>query len=132
MLVRSIGGLSTSSSANSGTVGSARPLVTLIVEWTIGSPNSFAIFAVETMFHPRNPHILYLGSYKGVFKSTNGGKNWGERSDGLAGQPWTEAIAIDPSSPRTIYAGGHGGVFKSVDGGGHWRRASPFVVPDPA
>jgi len=60
MLVRSIGGLSTSSSANSGTVGSASPLVTLIVEWTIGSPNSFAIFAVETMFCSRRSRSIEL------------------------------------------------------------------------
>ncbi|HEY6605512.1 MAG TPA: hypothetical protein VIZ44_04140 [Gaiellaceae bacterium] len=50
VLVRSTGGLSSSSSASSGTVGCPRPVATLIVEWTIGTPNSFAIFTVETMF----------------------------------------------------------------------------------
>ena len=49
-VVRSIGGLSSSSSASSGTVGSWRPDATFTVEWTIGTPNAFAVFTVETMF----------------------------------------------------------------------------------
>ena len=50
VVVRSIGGLSSSSSASSGTVGCPRPVATLIVEWTIGRSNAFAVFTVETMF----------------------------------------------------------------------------------
>jgi hypothetical protein len=50
VVVRSIGGLSSSSSASSGTVGCPRPVATLIVEWTIGTPKAFAVFTVETMF----------------------------------------------------------------------------------
>ena len=60
MLVRSIGGSSASTSASSGTVGSASPLATLIVEWTIDNPNSFAIFAVETMFSNRRSRSIEL------------------------------------------------------------------------
>ena len=47
-LVRSIGGLSSSSSASSGTVGCRWPEATLIVEWMIGSPNVLAILTVDT------------------------------------------------------------------------------------
>jgi hypothetical protein len=49
-VVRSSGGLSSSSSASSGTVGCCWPEATLTVEWTIGSPNALAVFTVETMF----------------------------------------------------------------------------------
>jgi hypothetical protein len=49
-LVRSIGGSSSSSSASSGTVGCCRPDATFTVEWTIGTPNAFAVFTVDTMF----------------------------------------------------------------------------------
>jgi hypothetical protein len=49
-LVRSIGGVSSSSSASSGTVGCCWPDATLTVEWTIGSPNALAVLTVETMF----------------------------------------------------------------------------------
>jgi hypothetical protein len=50
VVVLSIGGLSSSSSASSGTVASPRPVATLIVEWTIGRSNAFAVLTVETMF----------------------------------------------------------------------------------
>src|SRR5205807_9627387 len=49
-VVRSSGGLSSSSSANSGTVGCCWPDATLTVEWTIGTPNALAVLTVETMF----------------------------------------------------------------------------------
>src|SRR5450631_3276175 len=49
-LVRSISGLSSTSSASSGTVDCCWPDATLTVEWTIGSPNALAALTVETMF----------------------------------------------------------------------------------
>ena len=57
VVVRSIGGLSSSSSASSGTVGWPRPVATLIVEWTIGISNAFAVFTVETMFSSSRSRI---------------------------------------------------------------------------
>jgi hypothetical protein len=59
-VVRSIGGLSSSSSASSGTVGLPRPDVTLTVECTIGSPNAFAVFTVDTMFFNTRPGSMDL------------------------------------------------------------------------
>ena len=49
MVVRSIAGSSSRRSASSGTVG-PRPAATLIVECTIGTPNSLRGFTVDTMF----------------------------------------------------------------------------------
>src|SRR5450631_4911169 len=49
-VVRSSGGLSSSSSASSDTVGCCWPDATLTVEWTIGSPNALTVLTVETMF----------------------------------------------------------------------------------
>jgi hypothetical protein len=49
-VVRSSGGLSSSSSASSGTVGCCWPDATFTVEWTIGTPNALAVLTVETMF----------------------------------------------------------------------------------
>src|ERR1035438_1188082 len=50
-LVRSIGGLSSSNSASSGTVGCCWPDATLTVEWTIGSPNALDVFTVRSEEH---------------------------------------------------------------------------------
>ena len=50
IVVRSIGGLSSSRSASSGAVGLLRPDETLTVECTIGSPQVCASFTVDTLF----------------------------------------------------------------------------------
>jgi len=52
-----------------------------------------------------------------MFKSTNGGDNWG-----FYFPPFNNdicAIAIDPLTPTTVYAGiGGGGIYKNLDDGG--------------
>src|SRR6185437_16741293 len=57
-VVRSIGGLSTSNSASSGTVGCCWPDATLTVEWTIGTPNALTVFTVDTMFLRSRPSSI--------------------------------------------------------------------------
>jgi len=95
--------------------------------------------------HPTNPDIAYVGaqghvfgpnSERGVFKTTDGGKNWRKilyRNDSTG----ITDLILDPKNPETIYAafwqawrtpwqlvsGGAGsGIFKSTDGGEHWTE----------
>jgi photosystem II stability/assembly factor-like uncharacterized protein len=95
--------------------------------------------------HPSNPDIVYVGalghvfgpnSERGVFKTTDGGKNWRKilfRNDSTG----ISDIVLDPNDPETIYAafwqawrmpwqlvsGGAGsGLFKSTDGGERWTE----------
>ena len=95
--------------------------------------------------HPTNPDIVYVGalghvfgpsSERGVFKTTDGGKNWRKvlyRNDSTG----ISDIVLDPNNPETIYvafwqawrtpwqlvSGGAGsGIFKSTDGGEHWTE----------
>ena len=95
--------------------------------------------------HPTNPDIVYVGaqghvfgpnSERGVYKTTDGGKNWRKilyRNDSTG----VTDLVLDPNNPETIYAafwqawrtpwqlvsGGAGsGIFKSADGGEHWTE----------
>ena len=95
--------------------------------------------------HPTNPDIVYVGaqghvfgpnSERGVYKTTDGGKNWRRvlyRNDSTG----ITDLVLDPNNPETIYAafwqawrtpwqlvsGGAGsGIFKSTDGGEHWTE----------
>jgi photosystem II stability/assembly factor-like uncharacterized protein len=95
--------------------------------------------------NPTNPDIVYVGAQghvfgpsteRGVYKSTDGGKNWRRvlyRNDSTG----ISDLVLDPSNPDIIYAafwqawrtpwqlvsGGAGsGIFKSTDAGEHWTE----------
>ncbi len=86
--------------------------------------------------HPSDPDIIYAGAGGGgVWKSTDGGNSWTDKSGGL-NMITFGAIAIDPGNPEVIYAGTgeyswqlterfyYGdGLYKSIDGGNNWVRA---------
>jgi photosystem II stability/assembly factor-like uncharacterized protein len=95
--------------------------------------------------HPTNPDIVYVAGgghlwgpnkERGVYKSSDGGKNW---QLVLAVNEDTGAtdIAIDPQSPNTLYAamyqrrrtpwgfnggGPNSGLYKTTDGGATWTK----------
>lgn len=65
---------------------------------------------------------------KGVYKSTDGGRNW--VNTGLSNNDIC-TLAIDPSTPATLYAGtSENGIFKSTDGGGNWRAVNTGLTTD--
>jgi photosystem II stability/assembly factor-like uncharacterized protein len=112
--------------------------------WTlIGLENTRQISRVKV--HPANPDIVYVGAQghvwgpnpeRGVFKSTDGGKNWRKvlfRNDSTG----ITDLVMDPSNPDVLYAafwqvyrrpwtlqsGGRGsGIFKSTDAGETWTE----------
>lgn len=111
----------------------------------VGLENTYHIGAVRV--HPRNPDIVYVAALghlygpnddRGVFKTTDGGKNWKKvlfrnRNAGAVD------LILDPNQPNVIYAafwdvhrtpwslesGGPGsGLFKSTDAGETWTDLS--------
>jgi photosystem II stability/assembly factor-like uncharacterized protein len=73
---------------------------------------------------------VYAGTHGGIFKSTDGGKNWNKLTQGL---PAVEQayVAIAPSNPRRLYSaaasGREVGIYRSDDAGDNWRR----ITTDP-
>jgi photosystem II stability/assembly factor-like uncharacterized protein len=70
----------------------------------------------------KNPDVFYAAG-SGVFKSTDGGRNWHPVGDDL---PTTvSAVAVSPSVSQIVYAGVLEGstatVYRSEDGGESWR-----------
>lgn len=95
---------------------------------------------------PENPEIMYVSvEYKGVYKSTDGGKTWKPRNDGIIGSRREDdrnkachgeyfSITMDPTnSKRLLLLGGAGagflnstwgtgGLYESTNGGEIWHQ----------
>jgi photosystem II stability/assembly factor-like uncharacterized protein len=89
---------------------------------------------------PSNPDVIWVGTGEsnvrnsvsfgdGVYKSTDGGKNW--QHMGLKDSEHISAIVIHPQNPDIVYVGAQGhafgpnderGVFMSTDGGKTWTK----------
>lgn len=87
---------------------------------------------------PTAPATLYAGvsvgdfpgaPLAGVYRSSDGGLNWSNASNGLVGAD-VRALLVDRNNPSTVYAGAigtftnPGGVYKSLNSGGIWRSIS--------
>ena len=82
---------------------------------------------------PSQPNVYYFGATGGgVWKTTDGGTNWDNISDGFFKTGSVGAIAVSESDPNVIYVGmgeqtirgnvSHGdGVYKSTDAGKTWK-----------
>lgn len=82
---------------------------------------------------PSQPNVYYFGATGGgVWKTTDGGENWQNVSDGFFKTGSVGAIAVAESDPNIVYVGmgeetvrgnvSHGdGVYKSTDAGKTWK-----------
>ena len=84
---------------------------------------------------PQNSAILYGEASGRVFKSTNGGETWEQRTTGLEGES-ISAFVVDPTNSSILYTsvalpayevmdGLTGAIFKSENGGVSWQELGP-------
>jgi photosystem II stability/assembly factor-like uncharacterized protein len=97
----------------------------------LGSDGMFSVTQ-----HPRDPNVLFAGTYNGIVTSTDGGATWAETSSGIPPEQWPYIVAIDDENPDVMYTATKNGenkgfchrnevcgvVMKSVDGGRTWQR----------
>ena len=95
---------------------------------TDGLPDGADIHAITV--HPDSPDIVFVGTTKGAFRSTDRGGTWRRLALPDPGaNVW--AITIHPTDHQTIYAGfGPVGVYRSDDGGEHWKTLADPGLPD--
>ncbi len=112
----------------------------------MGLKDTYTIGTV--LIHPDNPDVVYAAATgciwgyigeRGLFKTTDGGKNWKKLTNGLPDDGKTGAIELimHPENPDELYVsfwqrlrqpfrfdsgGPNGGIFKSLDGGDSWQK----------
>lgn len=71
---------------------------------------------------------VYAATWKGVYKSTDGGQTWEAANQGLMGII-PESIAVNPQNPDVAYASTPSlGIIRTHDGGRHWQSLNvPFA-----
>jgi photosystem II stability/assembly factor-like uncharacterized protein len=80
--------------------------------------------------HPKHPATLYLGSEKGLFRTTDGASHWARVESPLNGlEIWS--LSLLPQSPDVIFAGTcPSRLFRSADGGRTWTEPPVKMVQD--
>ncbi|HVS98666.1 MAG TPA: hypothetical protein VHE54_19370 [Puia sp.] len=89
---------------------------------------------------PRNEDHLHIGiSCAGVFETTDGGKHWEVRNNGLRAEYLPDPqsgvghdphiLVAAPSDPDTLWQQNHCGIFRSTDGAATWQEVSQKEGP---
>ena len=99
----------------------------------------------DLVMDPRDPDVLYASAHQrrrhvftyvsggpgsGIFKTTDGGKNWEKANKGLPSVDLGRiGLAISPADPEVIYAWveaaeGKSGFFRSTNRGASWEKRS--------
>jgi photosystem II stability/assembly factor-like uncharacterized protein len=91
---------------------------------------------------PSAPNVVYVGTSRGVFRSTNGGRSWTTAGPNRYLIPGVTSLLVDPRAPATVYAGlnwrwargmsYYQRVEKTTDGGRTWHvlglRGEPVAI----
>jgi photosystem II stability/assembly factor-like uncharacterized protein len=95
---------------------------------TSGLPEGAEVHAITV--HPTDNDTIYVGSTKGIYRSTNRGGKF-EHLSVEGGDPDIWSILIHPQNPQRLYAGATPiGVYRSDDGGDHWKKLADPRLPD--
>jgi photosystem II stability/assembly factor-like uncharacterized protein len=103
----------------------------------------------DIVMDPRNPDVIYAAAYQrarhvytylgggpgsGIYKTTNGGKDWKKSNSGLPSVDIGRiGLAISPADPELIYAiveaaQGEGGFYRSTDRAASWEKRGDYVT----
>lgn len=97
----------------------------LIPESELMASMALGVNAIE--IDRANPDIVYAGTTKGLFRTTNKGEQW-ERIGQSLMDPFISSILLHPTEPSQLYVGGPKGVWKSSDGGKSWQVVNQGIA----
>ncbi len=90
-----------------------------------GSAQGFPYYINDLYVRPDSANIVYAATNSGLFRTTNGGTNWGFIKRGDNTYRGTQIVA-DPVNPRTFYVAfgnfSRDGIYKTTNGGGSFTK----------
>jgi photosystem II stability/assembly factor-like uncharacterized protein len=97
----------------------------LIPESELMASMALGVNAIE--IDRTSPTIVYAGTTKGLFRTTNKGEQWERIGQSLA-DPFISSILLHPTETAQLYVGGPKGVWKSLDSGKTWHALNHGLV----
>ena len=73
-------------------------------------------------FHPSRQGVLFCGSFRHPFRSTDGGRTWARIAAGMVEDTEVFAMDFSAASPDEFWAATCGWVYRTADGGASWTR----------
>jgi photosystem II stability/assembly factor-like uncharacterized protein len=78
-----------------------------------------------------DPSQIFVGTLKGVYRSSDYGKNWSQISPaGSKEIHEVQSLAVDPKNPSIVYAGTWHLPWKTTDGGVTWNNVKQGLIDD--
>src|SRR5271168_1736675 len=71
---------------------------------------------------PRDPLVIYAGTFHLPWKTTDGGKHWSPIHAGMIDDSDVLSLLTDAKNPRRIFASACSGIYRSDDAGGAWEK----------
>lgn len=71
---------------------------------------------------PRDPDIIYVGTFHLPWKTADGGRHWVSIHAGMIDDSDVFSIAVDRTNRRRLYASACSGIYRSDNGGALWKK----------
>ena len=90
---------------------------------------------------PRDPNVIYVGTYHLPWLTRDGGKNWKPMIAGIIDDSDIMSLRLDATNPDRVYMSACSGIYRSENQGGGWTklqgipyaaRRTQVIVQDPA
>lgn len=113
------------------------------VSWRRISPASDAeLHNIDSIaIDPKNPKIIYAGTFHLPWKTTDAGAHWAPIHSGMIDDSDVFSLVVDREDPSRVFASACSGIYRSENGGASWMKIQgiPFsarrthiVLQDPS
>jgi photosystem II stability/assembly factor-like uncharacterized protein len=71
---------------------------------------------------PRDPMVIYAGTWHLPWKSTDGGRSWFPISAGMIDDSDVMTLTVDRTNTQNVFATACSGIYRSTDGAARWSK----------